>query len=222
MCRLNPDKGYTVDNCVLCCLEFNHSLQWTLEKIRELQLPTPDDYEEVDFSAPEKKIPNPPTKRILSMVDGVEHRFCNGCQEAKVKSDFGSKKVNCKKCEAPAEFMRTQTPRRHMMSLLSHSQEATEKRNKRGRGHLHDIDFDYLIDLYKKQRGRCAYSDIKMVVGARQGKSWVMSLERLNTALGYIKGNVALICHEFNSWSWYWNRQKVKIVRDNLADRYFI
>ncbi len=40
-----------------------------------------------------------------------------------------------------------------------------------------------------------------MTVGERRGKSWVMSLERFNTDLGYIKGNVGLICLELNSWS---------------------
>lgn len=60
---------------------------------------------------------------------------------------------------------------------------------------------------------------MRMTVGERRGREWVMSLERLDEKMGYVKGNVALVCLEFNTWGLStssWTAEKVQIVRDFL------
>lgn len=77
-----------------------------------------------------------------------------------------------------------------------------------------------MVYILRQQRGRCAYSNIKLNYGSIFDKDWVASLERINPRLGYIKDNVCLICAEFNGvdhtknikysngGSGYWSKEK--------------
>ena len=57
--------------------------------------------------------------------------------------------------------------------------------------------FDDIIDMLRRQKGRCLYSGIPLRWMTNQ--DWRMSLERLDNFKGYNKDNCALICWEFNS-----------------------
>ena len=60
-----------------------------------------------------------------------------------------------------------------------------------------DIDFQFLVDLYKRQQGLCKYSGIPLTFEAIE--DWKMSLERIDVLKGYTRENVCLICQEFNT-----------------------
>lgn len=61
------------------------------------------------------------------------------------------------------------------------------------------MDFDFLVSLYKKQKGRCFYSNLPLIFGNSKFVNWVISLERIDPLKGYTKNNVCLICCEFNT-----------------------
>lgn len=61
------------------------------------------------------------------------------------------------------------------------------------------INTAFLIGLYNDQKGLCAHSGIPMRFGSHQENAWAMSLERIDTAVGYTPDNVCLICSEFNT-----------------------
>lgn len=63
----------------------------------------------------------------------------------------------------------------------------------------YDIHLDFLIELFEKQNGKCAYSYIPLRCGTSKNNNWVASLERKNSQIGYTKENVCLICLEFNT-----------------------
>jgi hypothetical protein len=62
----------------------------------------------------------------------------------------------------------------------------------------YDIDYKVLVELYKQQKGLCAYSGLPLQFGSYLDKNWVASLERIDVTKGYTKDNVCLICLEFN------------------------
>lgn len=62
--------------------------------------------------------------------------------------------------------------------------------------------------MFHRQRGRCAYSGLRMVPQSK--KSWKASPERLDTTKGYIHGNVVLVCLEFNGYC--------QMSRDRILD----
>ncbi|CAE7351518.1 y01B [Symbiodinium natans] len=85
------------------------------------------------------------------------------------------------------------------------------------------IDHNYLLDLIVQQRGLCAYSGVPMEM-FRPNSHWRISLERIDTSVGYVKGNCCLIAQEFNSTvtkgtqldlskgSAQWSRHKVEAL----------
>lgn len=77
------------------------------------------------------------------------------------------------------------------------SLERTEHRNAMGKNHKHDITARYLMKLFIEQKGRCAVSGIVFPFGA-DADNWVISIDRLDNSVGYVKGNVRLVCEEFN------------------------
>ncbi|CAE7282947.1 unnamed protein product [Symbiodinium sp. CCMP2592] len=92
------------------------------------------------------------------------------------------------------------------------------------KGRQSDVDMDHLLDLVLEQEGLCAYSGIPMEL-LIPNSHWGVSIERIDTQLGYMKGNCCLIAAEFNTTvrnprheagtscgSAQWSRQKVQRV----------
>jgi len=61
---------------------------------------------------------------------------------------------------------------------------------------LHNINTDYVLQLYARQGGICALSGIKLACYAHPMFS--MSIDRIDNAIGHIEGNVRLICKSLN------------------------
>lgn len=83
----------------------------------------------------------------------------------------------------------------HLTRLLDRCVIKSEEKNRLGSS---DLTIDSLIELFKKQNGKCAYSNIPLRCGTSQN-SWIASLNRINPLVGYIKSNVCLTCLEFNT-----------------------
>ena len=73
---------------------------------------------------------------------------------------------------------------------------ARDRDKKKGR--QSDIDMDHLLDLVLAQEGLCAYSGIPMEL-LKPNSHWRVSIERIDTQQGYLKGNCCLIAAEFNT-----------------------
>jgi hypothetical protein len=71
----------------------------------------------------------------------------------------------------------------------------TKQRNKNGRCHA-DVEYSHyeLRDMYHDQSGKCYISGNDMVDEYWTGSPYSASVERLDNTLGYVKGNVVLIC----------------------------
>ena len=64
-----------------------------------------------------------------------------------------------------------------------------------------NIDKEYLLDLYKKQNGKCFYSGLKMEIALKHDKinNRTLSLDRVDSKKGYTKNNVVLCCDNINT-----------------------
>lgn len=60
-----------------------------------------------------------------------------------------------------------------------------------------DLDFDFLIDLYRKQNGKCYYSGVSMDFYINS--LTLMSVDRLDSNIGYLKDNVVMCCWVINN-----------------------
>jgi predicted CopG family antitoxin len=66
------------------------------------------------------------------------------------------------------------------------------RRIKNRKKHECNLDLPYLLNLWNKQEGKCIYTNIGMVLpdGRLKGTMFTASLDRINSSLGYVKGNV--------------------------------
>ena len=202
--RLNNDLGYIKSNIVLCCLEMNSSLSWSEEKIQEmLHILTENILDNpVNFEL-EDKVKKSAVKIVKSILNDIECYNCTHCNEIKPSEQF-NKIINrgCKECYTLILKKQLETPRYKLQLLICRAKFSTKNRKKK-KHKKHDtnfdIDYDYLVQLFKEQKGLCAYSKIPLQFGNINETNWVISLERKDTSKGYIKTNVCLICVEFNT-----------------------
>lgn len=204
--RLDPELGYIKENVVLCCLEFNHSVQWSLDKMIELfaiKDIESDDYLEINFDL-EKK-PKTWNKAKRETIDGVPHKECPMCKTLKPPTEYtqGTRIVWCKICAEKYRKEQLNKPRPHVLHLLQETKTSTKYRNKKitkqERKLDYDIDFDFVVDMYRQQKGRCAYSKVPLAFGSYREKNWIMSIERIDPLKGYTRDNVCLVALEFNT-----------------------
>jgi len=59
-----------------------------------------------------------------------------------------------------------------------------------------DISESDLLDLWENQKGRCAYTGLPLIATANQPNT--MSLDRVDSSIGYVVGNIQLVCSAIN------------------------
>lgn len=90
------------------------------------------------------------------------------------------------------------------------------KGNAKSRKYEFGLTKEYLQELYEKQEGLCAYTGFKMVSPVTykeniesRNSPYIISLDRINSDIGYIEGNVQFIC-------WWVNRAKGAMPHDKF------
>lgn len=169
--RLDQSKGYIPENTVLCCLEFNGAIQWSHKKIEDM----------------------------MKMLSEQEENTKRGKADSSELYKFDLE--THQKYRIPG-IDRVYSPRFHLQKLLTNASAKSKIRNiNKPRIGDYELDFDFIVDLYYKQDGKCAYSKIPLQLRTGQDTSYnrKASLERKDPFLGYTRDNVCLICYEFNT-----------------------
>ncbi len=73
-----------------------------------------------------------------------------------------------------------------------------------------EINIEYLEELINKQNFKCAISGITLICGYVDLRYLTMSLDRIDSSKGYIKGNVQ------------WVHKDINMMKQNYAQNYFI
>ncbi len=76
------------------------------------------------------------------------------------------------------------------------------RRRAKKKAHKFNIDENYIYFLYVRNNARCAMTRLKF--SNNTAPSWcrrprVFSIDRINSALGYIRGNVQLVIYQVNT-----------------------
>ncbi len=200
--RLDTCKGYIKTNVVVCCLEFNDVMQWSKEKIKEMYeiLQYPHDCSGTNFALERKKT----IRCKRETYDATLFYQCNKCMTIKPLNQFNKNKaVGCKDCVKILDQERMKDPRASLFILLvsakSNSKNRQKKKTANSRDFTFTLTFDDLVDIYKSQKGLCAYSGLPLSFGNSKETNWRISLERIDVKQGYTRDNVCLICYEFNT-----------------------
>ena len=78
---------------------------------------------------------------------------------------------------------------RHMLPIIK----ARAKQNKK----KFSIGFEYCLDLWNKQKGRCNLSGLPMSIGVRS-KGSKFSIDRIDSKKGYVVGNCQIVRSDVN------------------------
>ena len=122
-------------------------------------------------------------------VDGSPkyNSWCKVCIKGKMasyhKRTWGEERLQF------SAFRRTKNYRSYLVYLLG----------KARRRHECSIDIDYLCNLWDKQNGLCAITGWEMTMRLADGVvSTNASIDRINSEIGYVTGNVQLVCRCVN------------------------
>lgn len=83
-----------------------------------------------------------------------------------------------------------------LSALRCHAAKPGRHDPKSGPQHDFNISLDYVCDLWEKQGGKCAITGIDMTYRYHDPKA--ASIDRIDSSLGHIEGNIQLICQGVN------------------------
>ena len=183
--RLDEDKGYNSNNCVLIhkCFQTG-SRQWSREKVQSIPILR---------------------KKCVYDDDEVERSLEYECLEV---SNFGKTILNQFGDDISDSGIKPPLLFKRLRISFGNSKLTTRVRNAKDRNHEHTISIRDLILLWRKQRGRCYYLDIPLNLMG----DWQVSIERLNESVGYTIDNIVLVALETQSPSEQWTPEFVKSV----------
>lgn len=137
----------------------------------------------------------PYCKRTLSL----ERFYTRSGPAARKSGRFGEPYGYCKHCN---KKKMAGTPYKYFSGIMHRI-----RRRSDFKGFDHDVDKDYLVELFTRQKGLCAISNMPLKLERGEGDVWDnCSVDRIDCDLGYMKGNVRLVCRAVN------------IMRSNMED----
>ena len=119
--------------------------------------------------------------------------------------DYGKKKyLKCNKCKV----VKIKKNRKNNIFLNIWRKERLNKRSKT------NLEYYDLIKLYIKQKGKCAMTGIVFDYDNKP------SLDRINSSLGYIKGNVQLLTYKANKFKWNFTNNNLNKYINLISKNY--
>lgn len=157
--------------------------------------------------------------RVPSFNDKGE-LYCHTCKTYKPVSEFytgsGIKcrenySLECKECESKRKKIAWASKQKgNKEFFLKHLLYGCKTRALREKL-PYNLDAEFIAQLYNEQNEKCALSNLKMSTTVQSGKNpYNVSIDRIVPELGYVKGNVRLVCSHVN------------MMRSNLEDEQLI
>ena len=135
---------------------------------------------------------------VRKTIGGEEFAFCNKCKQWKPISKFsidntflhGNRGGLCRECK-DCQRKRYYEQRN---KLFEDDSLALKYKNI-----FNDLNIDFLMYLWEKQKGLCALTGIPMTYKFYEGRvNTNLSVDRIDSAKGYSKDNVQLVCMAAN------------------------
>ena len=232
--RLDNNKGYTQENCVLVCQLANGVAQTTLKNIQDAMDFVELTEEEKINNVKQYDLTKPPRKKPVKIeeknVEGIKTYNCTYCGERKTIDQFRKVISNgCKNCINNVEYIK---PYITMLRMCDQAKFDSKKRAAKGRPNMvYEITVDDLIDIFKKQFGLCAISHMPL-----EFHNGNISIDRIDPSKGYTKVNTQLVRSQYNTsdrsavlikrkgesgvFDCGWTREKFLIKIEGLKDYY--
>ena len=157
---------------------------------------------------------------IQKRADGRWTKPCPECNKVQdyLRKSYAEKSLRlgktCKKCSN----RKTENSHRGMYNLIRLSWFDKSKISAEVRGLVFDVSLEDIWFLYTAQEGRCALSG--MPIGwAEVGPIHTASIDRIDSSMGYIKGNVQLLHKDVNFMKQQFSQEYFIEVCKAIADK---
>lgn len=148
---------------------------------------------------------------VTKNINSLGELFCAKCNQYKDPSLFhksggsknearGGKSYTCGNCHYAANKIRLKSFGENLERCIKKLAVGLNNKVRLKRFGKSNIDSNYLISLYKEQKGLCALSGIEMsyYVGQQGRLNNNISIDRIDNNIGYIEGNIQLVCFIVN------------------------
>lgn len=147
-----------------------------------------------------QETPNKFIKHILHNIKRRTKRPRQGEQYVDNSTNWSSQTIGKRNSEqsCPESFIKAVWGQRRRYITFHLKTGTNRKGDKLMKQSKHEItiDTDYLISLWKSQKGKCAITNMPMAHKFKNLRS--ISVDRIDSAKGYIIGNVQLVCQWVN------------------------
>lgn len=155
--------------------------------------------------------------------------LCYSCKQYKPLDCFdknidkwfrAEKDSRCKECKRNAYLRRKEKNRGSKdLNRLLYERFHGLKDRARKKDIQCNIDLQYLHELWNTQKGLCALSGIPMTYYFDSGRVPTnVSVDRINSNLGYIKGNLQLVCMAVNQMKSDLTIEQLKYFRKSILE----
>ena len=155
-----------------------------------------------------RKIERRKKLNIVKPTEGV--KYCKNCEKSLSVTEFNADKYSstglqtiCKTCQNYRQSITYSKFEPFINRLLKDARKRSKKKN-----FTFNLTKEQIIELYNKQNGLCALTSIKMTHNAindrQENDSHILnpyniSIDRIDSSLGYIINNVQLVCALVNN-----------------------
>ena len=150
----------------------------------------------------------------LNYEVSVEFKICSACKKELPKDMFNKSRHNisglqnaCKECShlKMRKYYEGNGIDGFLKKLIRNAKHNSDKK---GKIEHFELNFDELKELYVKQKGLCAITDIKMTYlsyksnNARECSKYNISIDRIDSSKYYTIDNIQLVCVIVNHMKW--------------------
>lgn len=214
--------------CDCCGKEFPHKIKYW----RKLSTPINNNcWHTTCRSCEDKKT----LEENIKEENGVKYYKCSICGEWLTSDNFdqaGGNKYQyrdrldkrCHNCKAKQnkEARTNYSEERRLEKILQDRWLGARDRAK-SKNRLFNISKEDLMDLWNKQKGKCAISKIPMTFNIDSGRNpYNISIDQINPSQGYTKDNIQLVCMCVNQLKSDFDMNTVINICKNILDNYNI
>lgn len=154
-----------------------------------------------------------------------ETKCCTTCKQNLTLADFyvstnrGKQKYSsyCKDCSKRKATLHKKTyVERHYRDVESKMKNLLTKARHRNKEYDDTLSVSYLVEVYTKQKGLCAYSEMPLSLEANHPHS--MSLDRKDSSKGYVVGNLQLVSSAVNRMKQEFSEEFFLTMCDKIAN----
>lgn len=132
--------------------------------------------------------------------------ICRGCSTEKTTDNFPMRERGgrytrclCRECEAKFSLERYRNKKSYSLEETLHRRAYQAKRRSIKKKMEFRVTVADLLEIYNGQNGKCYYSGITMERIPKVDNYYNVSIDRVDSSIGYIKSNIVLCCDSINT-----------------------